>query len=77
MAFKGNITGHPLTIFMNPQGVKDDVINSTAFLMKEKRTSVKLTWSPPTADRYKGKELEYVVYYNDVMHNRIPGKESK
>ncbi|XP_063385358.1 sortilin-related receptor-like [Cydia fagiglandana] len=77
MAYKGTITGHPLTIFLKPEGVIDDVINSTAYLIKEKRTSVKLEWSPPTSDRYKGKELEYAVFYLDVMHTRIPGKETK
>ncbi|XP_073946301.1 sortilin-related receptor-like isoform X2 [Choristoneura fumiferana] len=71
MAFKGAITGQPLTIFLRPEGTQDVVINSTAYLVKEKLTSVQLSWSPPTDERYKGKELEYNVYYNEALNNKI------
>lgn len=71
MAFKGAITGQPLTIFLTPEGVENVAINSTAYLVKEKRTAVQLSWSPPTDERYKGKELEYCVYYNEAFNTKV------
>ncbi|CAH0727121.1 unnamed protein product, partial [Brenthis ino] len=62
-AFKNTTMGDPFTIPLKTEGVPDERINMTAVLLKEKRTSVQLSWTPPTADRYKNKKLEYEIYY--------------
>lgn len=61
--FKGDFFGSPFSVPVKTGGVPDEVLNITAILLKEKRTSVQLSWSRPTADRYKDKELQYVVHY--------------
>lgn len=72
MAYKGSTNGQPFTVTHRTEGVRDEVLNLTAILLKEKRTSVQLLWSPPLAERYKGKELEYEVIYSDATHWRMP-----
>ncbi|XP_068629296.1 sortilin-related receptor isoform X1 [Battus philenor] len=74
MAYKGSLIGEPVTQTLVTDGEPDEVLNLTAILMKEKRTSVQLLWSPPLAERYKGKEVEYEVIYTDAAHWRIPGE---
>ncbi|CAH2041323.1 unnamed protein product, partial [Iphiclides podalirius] len=71
MAYKGSVNGEPFTITHRTEGIPDETLNLTAILLKEKRTSVQLLWSPPLADRYKGKELQYEVIYTDASHWRI------
>ncbi|KAJ2951649.1 hypothetical protein O0L34_g13807 [Tuta absoluta] len=65
-AFKGDIFGNPFTIPLPIVGEKDETLNVTAMLIKEKGTTVKVSWSPPKADKYKNKELEYQMYYSHV-----------
>ncbi|XP_045536958.1 sortilin-related receptor-like [Papilio machaon] len=72
MAYKGSMIGEPVTEVIITEGERDEMLNMTAILLKEKRTAVLLTWSPPLADRYKGKELQYQVIYTDAAHWRIP-----
>ncbi|XP_061377044.1 sortilin-related receptor-like isoform X3 [Danaus plexippus] len=74
-AYKDNVMGNPFTIPFVTEGVEDETLNVTAVLLKEKRTSVELSWSPPVSDRYKNKKLEYEVHYNNVMQWRMyPGE---
>ncbi|XP_047534155.1 sortilin-related receptor-like isoform X1 [Vanessa atalanta] len=80
-AFKNTTVGDPFTIPLVTEGVPDETLNVTAALLKEKRTSVQLTWSPPIGARYKNKELEYEVHYSNVMkwrtnHTRIVTKNT-
>lgn len=72
-AFKNNIYGDPFTIPLRTTGEPDETLNLTAMLLKEKGTSVQLTWSPPLGDRYKNKTLEYEVHYIKAMQRRMPG----
>ena len=62
-AYKNTTMGDPFTIPLKTEGVPDEKLNVTAVLIKEKRTSVHVSWSAPTADRYKNRELEYEVNY--------------
>ncbi|XP_013139832.1 PREDICTED: sortilin-related receptor-like [Papilio polytes] len=72
MAYKGSMIGEPVTEVVVTEGERDEMLNMTAILLKEKRTAVLLSWSPPLADRYKDKELQYEVIYTDAAHWRIP-----
>lgn len=64
-AFKDTIFGKPFTIPVTAEGSPDETLNLTAVLLRDKRTSVELSWSPPTFDRYRHKEVEYEVHYTD------------
>lgn len=75
-AFKSNIEGDPFTIPLRTEGVKDEILNFTAILSKEKGTTIQMYWSPPTRDTYKGKELEYEVHYTNMIHRVNPGEVS-
>lgn len=75
-AYKTNIYGDPLTIPLRTGGVKDETLNFTAMLLKERGTSINMIWSPPTSVRYKGKELEYEVHYTNMIHRTNPGEMS-
>ncbi|XP_026332516.1 sortilin-related receptor isoform X2 [Hyposmocoma kahamanoa] len=66
IAYKDNYRGNPFTIPLPVRGIPDESINITAKLLKSTGTSVELSWSPPTGDRYKDKELEYQVHYSEL-----------
>lgn len=66
IAFKDGYRGNPFTIPLPIRGIPDESINITAKLLKSTGTSVELSWSPPTGDRYKDKELEYQVHYSEL-----------
>ncbi|CAH2090468.1 unnamed protein product [Euphydryas editha] len=70
-AYKNTTIGEPFTIPFVTEGIPDETLNVTAVLLKEKRTSVQVFWSPPTAERYKNKELEYEVHYAHILKWRI------
>ncbi|XP_048483491.1 sortilin-related receptor isoform X4 [Plutella xylostella] len=74
MAYKGDIIGTPFTIKLKTAGVEHETLNFTAILLKEKRTSVQLSWSPPKGKRYSNKDLVYTVFYTDMMHRMVPGE---
>lgn len=76
-AYKNNVYGDPFTIPIRTEGVKDEVLNFTAILSKEKKTSVQVLWRPPKGEQYKGKELEYEVHYTNMIHRTsYPGEMS-
>nr|XP_049700522.1 sortilin-related receptor isoform X1 [Helicoverpa armigera] len=75
-AYKNNVFGDPFTIPLRTAGTKDETLNFTAILSKEKKTSVQVVWGPPAGDRYKNKELEYEVHYTNMIHRTNPGEMS-
>lgn len=76
-AYKNKVYGDPFTIPFRTEGTPDEVLNFTAILSKERKTSVYVSWSPPTGDRYKDKELEYEVHYTNMIHRTTtPGEMS-
>lgn len=75
-AYKQSIYGDPFTLPLPKMGEADETLNFTAMLLKEKMTSVQLTWSPPTGERYKDKELQYEVHYTNMIHRTNPGEMS-
>ncbi|XP_049874971.1 sortilin-related receptor isoform X1 [Pectinophora gossypiella] len=68
MAYKGDVFGNPFTIPLPIVGIPDESLNLTAKLIKERRTAVELSWTRPTSDRYKNKELEYRVHYSHLKN---------
>lgn len=75
-AYKNDIYGYPFTIPLRTEGVKDETLNFTAILSKDKKTSVHVLWWPPVSDRYKNKELEYEVHYTNMIRRTNPGEMS-
>ncbi|KAL0829250.1 hypothetical protein ABMA28_004072 [Loxostege sticticalis] len=76
-AFKANFYGDPFTIPLHTYGVPEETLNLTAILLKEKGTSVQLTWSAPTSDRYKNRNLTYEVHYYKAANRLLPGNDTK
>ncbi|XP_072931091.1 uncharacterized protein RpS19a isoform X1 [Epargyreus clarus] len=76
MAYKNTTVGEPFTIPLVTDGYPDETLNVTAALLKEKRTSVELSWSAPSSDRYKNKELKYEVHYTNMKWRMKPGEMS-
>ncbi|CAH0625561.1 unnamed protein product [Chrysodeixis includens] len=75
-AYKNKIFGYPFTIPLRTDGEKDETLNFTAILSKDKKTSVQVVWSPPLGARYKNKELEYEVHYTNMIRRTNPGEMS-
>lgn len=73
-AYKNLVLGDPFTIPLTTEGVRDETLNLTAILLKEKGNSVQLTWLPPTNERYKNKNLSYEVHYTNVVNRFKPGE---
>ncbi|VVC91851.1 unnamed protein product [Leptidea sinapis] len=65
-AYKDDVIGSPFTLPIPKRGVADETLNMTAALLKEKGTSVELSWSRPLAERYRGVDLEYEVHYCNI-----------
>ncbi|XP_037293354.1 sortilin-related receptor isoform X2 [Manduca sexta] len=75
-AYKNSIFGVPFTIPLKTEGEPDVMLNFSAILLIEKRTSVELLWSPPVDKRYQNKELVYEVHYTNMIHRTNPGEMS-
>ncbi|XP_026730796.1 sortilin-related receptor isoform X2 [Trichoplusia ni] len=75
-AYKNKIFGYPFTIPLRTEGEKDETLNFTAILSKDKKTTVQVVWSPPIGSRYKNKELEYEVHYTNMIRRTNPGEMS-
>uniref|UniRef100_S4NNK6 Sortilin-related receptor n=3 Tax=Pararge aegeria TaxID=116150 RepID=S4NNK6_9NEOP len=62
-AYKNGIIGQPFTIPIVTEGISEEPIHLNAEHVKENRSSVRLSWSTPSVDQNKDKELQYEVHY--------------